>query len=269
MSLSIGIVGLPNVGKSTLFNAILKKQQALTANYPFTTIKPNIGIAPVSDPRLKKLQEALYPNSPLIYSTVKFIDIAGLVKGAHQGEGLGNQFLAHIREVDLILHLVKNFNDHPTPKKDIQIINTELKLAQLGHKPQLIVYNSKVEALSGECAEHSPGVCKITINALTGQGVDQLIKACFKKLNLISFFTIKNGTEVRAWPIPKNLSASQAAGRIHSDFEKNFIKALIINYQNLIQAGSWSNAKKQGLIATRGRDHIVNDADVIEFIVNK
>jgi small GTP-binding protein len=257
MSLSIGIVGLPNVGKSTLFNAILKKQQALTADYPFTTIEPNIGIAPVPDNRLKKLQQALYPDSPLIYSTVKFIDIAGLVKGAHQGEGLGNQFLAHIREVDLILHLIKNFGDHPTPKKDLQIINAELKFAQLGHKPQLIIHNS--DSLD------TPGVSS---NALTGDGVDQLIKACFKKLNLISFFTIKNGTEVRAWPIPKNLPASQAAGTIHSDFEKNFIKALIINYQNLIQANSWSNAKKQGLIATRGRNHIVNDADVIEFLTS-
>jgi len=257
MSLSIGIVGLPNVGKSTLFNAILKKQQAVTADYPFTTIKPNIGIAPVSDSRLKKLQQTLYPDSPLIYSTVKFIDIAGLVKNAHKGEGLGNQFLAHIKEVDLILHLVKNFSNHPTPKKDIQIINTELKLAELNHKPQLVVHNS--DSLD------TPGV---SINALNGQGVDQLIKTCFKKLNLISFFTIKNGTEVRAWPIPKNLSASQAAGKIHSDFEKNFIKALIINYQNLIQANSWSNAKKQGLIAIRGRDHIINDADVIEFLTS-
>jgi len=258
MSLSIGIVGLPNVGKSTLFNSILKKQQALTADYPFTTIEPNIGIAPVPDNRLKKLQQTLYPNSPLIYSTVKFIDIAGLVKGAHQGEGLGNQFLAHIREVDLILHLVKNFGDHPTPKKDLQIINAELGFAQLDHKPQLIVHNSGVDG----------NQTSITINALTGDGVDQLIKACFKKLNLISFFTIKNGTEVRAWPIPKDLSASQAAGTIHSDFEKNFIKALIINYQNLIQANSWSNAKKQGLIATRGRDYIINDADVIEFMTS-
>lgn len=353
--LSCGIIGLPNVGKSTLFNALLKKQQALAANYPFATIEPNVGVVPVPDERLNQLaqlvknEENMSSLTPLVPTMIKFVDIAGLVKGASQGEGLGNQFLSHIREVDAIVQVVRNFDDENIirsgstgPKSDIEVVNTELVLADLqtvekrlqvtGNrkqmmsersldkvreglnqgilvlqmnlsdeertairdlqlltaKPIIYVYNSdetKVAELSQE-VRRSEGQEAIYVSAkleaelsalseeeqkaylaelkITESGLDKVIKKAYEILGLITFLTA-GPKEVRAWTVKSGSRAPQAAGVIHSDFERGFIAAEVISAEELLSTGSLRLARENGKIRLEGKEYVVQDGDVVEF----
>jgi len=366
MSLSVGIVGLPNVGKSTLFNALLKRQQALAANYPFATVEPNVGVVDVPDKRLDKLVQIVKGEyghkfkdreipERVIPAVVKFYDIAGLVKGASQGEGLGNQFLAHIREVDAIVHLVRDFEDENvvkagsiSPKDDIEIINTELALADLQTvqkrferveaeykrnrdkettekfnvlnklisglnsgkpardllsenegeaakelnlltlKPMIYVFNVSESNLSTNsihqpgngfndgvriCAKVESDLCSFNEEeretymksiGITESGLDKLIRKAYEILELQSFLTA-GPKEVRAWTIKKDTKAPQAAGVIHTDFERGFISAEVIGFDDLVKAGGWKSAKDQGLIRIEGKTYVMHDGDVVEF----
>ncbi|HPF31179.1 MAG TPA: redox-regulated ATPase YchF [Candidatus Saccharibacteria bacterium] len=357
MSLSIGIVGLPNVGKSTLFNA-LTDNSILVANYPFATIEPNTGIVPVPDPRLNKLAE-MYNTSKIIPATVTFVDIAGLVAGASQGEGLGNKFLANIRQCDAIIHIVRAFHDDSVmhvskevnPKNDIEIINTELILADiqtiesrlqkvmrdakgnpklkdtidylnellsylksgkliselknlkneyfadlnlLTSKSLIYVFNIDEETLTNEerktelkrlvepsrtifvCAKLEDELRELNQNEATEllesygvkeTGLVQLIKTAYDMLGLQSFLTA-GPKEVRAWTIHKGSTAPQSAGVIHTDFEKGFIAAQIVDYDDLITTGSEVAARSTGKIRTEGRDYIMRPGDIVEFRFN-
>ncbi len=310
MSLKVGIVGLPNVGKSTLFNALLKKRVALSANYPFATVEPNVGIVPIFDDRLKMLQELVKKEEhmenppPIVPATVTFVDIAGLVKGASQGEGLGNQFLSHIREVDAIVHVLRDFEDSNViraggsinPKEDKELIETELQLAdidkqdKLSIKPMLYVFNVGEEEYKSKlldrkkmitsseiviCAKLEEELADLTEEeriqylkelGIEETGLERLIKAAYKLLGLISFLTA-GPKEVKAWTLRAGETALRASGVIHTDFMKNFIRAQVIEYEKLIEAGSYTEAKKRGLIRTEGKDYIVQDGDVIEFLI--
>ena len=278
MKLSIGIIGLPNVGKSTLFN-ILTKQHVNAANYPFATIDPNIGVVPVPDERLDRLAE-MSKSKEKIPAVVEFYDIAGLVRGAHEGKGLGNQFLARIREVNAVLHVVRVFKDDDVvhvdgsvdPMRDIQTVTEELKAKDesseetenlLSAKPQLILFNgtrSDIEAVS-EDRLHSP---YITVDLGTADAVPEVVQKAYEILGLISFFTTGE-KETRAWTVKRGSTAPEAAGVIHSDFEKRFIRAEIIGWQELLNAESWKKARESGKIRVEGKDYIVQDGDVIYF----
>lgn len=366
MSLRVGIVGLPNVGKSTLFNALLKKRVALSANYPFATVEPNVGVVAVPDERLEKLawlvakEEGMFPQylPPLIPAVVEFVDIAGLVKGAHLGAGLGNQFLSHIREVDAILHVLRDFNEpnivregSVNPDEDRLTVETELGLADLqtlekiisaqetqvraskdieaekldilnwlkteldqgripgkyssgeekiqkwfqtlpllSIKPVLYVYNvseaeysNKLRDLSlitqdnimvisakleEELADLSDGerVEYLKQLGIAETGLERLIKKAYNLLSLISFLTAGK-KEVRAWTVKKGTKAPQASSAIHTDFAKKFIRAEVIEYQKLIEAGSHIVAKQKGWMRTEGKDYEVKDGDVVEFLI--
>ncbi len=346
MKLSIGIVGLPNVGKSTLFK-ILTKNEVNIANYPFCTIDPNVGVVTVPDERLDKLA-AMSKSKKIIPAIVEFYDIAGLVKGASTGEGLGNKFLTHIRETNAIVMVLRVFKNDEIihvensvdPIRDMEIINTELALKDLesveklykktegeskiggtpaqkqaikdfeaakkikealetgknltapefaeslenekvaalnllSGKKQVYLLNGKPEDVSEELKKkiaerlgrHSlgegGGAGYMTADLSTVTEVPELVKKAYEVLGLISFFTTGED-ETRAWTIKKDSKAPQAAGAIHTDFEKKFIRAEVINWQKLLEAGSWSAGKQKGWLRLEGKDYVVQDGDVIE-----
>lgn len=290
--LSLGIVGLPNVGKSSLFKALTKKEVEI-ANYPFATIEPHKGIVTVPDDRLHQL--GLLEHSKRIVPTIiEFVDIAGLVKDAHKGAGLGNQFLAHIREVDAIVQVVRAFDDPNiiregsiSPKDDIEIINLELQMGNI-QKPTLYAINTDSSlnafAIASQYHLDELGITQNQIIPLNikdevesseftaedreelgiKSGLDRLIIKSYQLLDLITFFS--TGTdETRAWTVKRNSIAPEAGKKIHTDFQDKFIKAEIINWQALVNAGGWQKAKEKGLVTVRGKDYIVRDGDVIEF----
>ncbi len=356
MALTIGIVGLPNAGKSTLFNA-LTKNDALAANYPFATIDPNVGVVGVPDPRLDTLAE-LFHSARVVPATVSCVDIAGIVKGASEGAGLGNKFLAHIREADAICQVIRAFRDPDvthvdgavSPKDDLETINTELILADLQTienalprlqkearikkdvqpvvaaveqaqhvleggrtvfsaglergplrdlhlltaKPFLYVFNVDPDeitdaAFTGEMRALVAPAEAIFLDAKTeadlieldpaealellqsmGQqesGIDQLARVGFRTLGLQTFLTA-GPKEARAWTITVGATAPQAAGVIHTDFERGFIKAEIVSYDDLVDAGSMAEAKARGKVRIEGKDYVMADGDVVEFRFN-
>ncbi len=364
--MKLGMIGLPNVGKSTLFNAITNAG-AQAANYPFCTIEPNVGVVAVPEPRLDELAK-IYDPEKYTPATVEFVDIAGLVKGAAKGEGLGNKFLANIREVDALIHVVRCFDDDNVihvdgsvnAGRDIEVINLELifsdievldrRIAKvekdlkgdrsladelellkrlkshleegssarafpcaddeekaiigaiplLSNKPVIYAANmSEDDFLNGvennenlkhveavAAAEHSavmPVCAKFEEDisdmepdekkefleeiGLEQSGLDRMIKASYDLLGLMSFLTAGK-KEVRAWTIKKGTKAPKAAGAIHSDFEKGFIRAEIVKYDDLVSLGSWNAAKEKGLMRSEGKDYIMQDGDVVEFLFN-
>lgn len=301
MGLSVGIVGLPNAGKSTLFNALLSRQMAQVASFPFTTVEPNVGIVPVPDERLKKLSLMIKPQLTTPAS-VEFIDIAGLIKGAHQGEGLGNQFLAKIREVAIVVHVIRAFvNPDVThyyetldPVRDIEIVNIELELGGI-KKPALYVLNvsedqfgdkswpPKVKVSGGQieflpiCAKLESELSEfleeerlqyLKQSGLESSGLDRLIKKAYQMLGLITFYTVKGAKEVRAWSLPKGKTALDAAGEIHTDMARGFIKAEVISFEELVVAGGWQPATQKGRLHIEGKEYLIKEGDVIEFKFN-
>ncbi len=365
MGLSIGIVGLPNVGKSTIFNALTRAQNAESANYPFCTIEPNKAVVPVPDPRLAELGKICHPKKT-IHATVDFVDIAGLVKGASQGEGLGNKFLTNIRETDALLHVVRCFNDENIvhvdgavdPVRDIGVIETELiladyqtleaRVARLGkqvrgdktvqasldisklllehlgagktayefedHKTDAAVMmfkecslltdkkmiyccnvdeaglqedNDFVRYARAHAAKRGCEAVKICakmeedLNGMTEterveflqeykvveSGLDQIVHTGYHALGLVSFLTA-GPDEVRAWTIHRGWKAPQAAGVIHTDFERGFIRAQVIAYKDFIEHGGEAACRAKGLLRVEGKEYEVQDGDVIEFLFN-
>jgi GTP-binding protein YchF len=354
MSFQIGIVGLPNVGKSTLFNAITNSQVE-AANYPFATIDPNVGVVPVPDSRLEKLA-AQEKSKKIVPTSIEFVDIAGLVKGAHEGEGLGNQFLSHIREVDAIIEVTRLFhnddiihvNGNVDAERDMATIAIELQLADLQNvekrlagierqvksgdreaiikkqvlekykavleagtmantvtltdeekaaskdvqllttKPFLFVFNSSYDLSKHtyEGSDHPAAKDGIFIDAkleselaqlddaeraeyltelgLPERGLDRIITAAYKTLGLITFITAGE-METKAWTCPAGTKAPQAAGVIHTDFEKGFIRAECIAWDKLLEAGGYAGARDKGWLRVEGKDYVVQDGDVVHF----
>jgi len=276
MSLSIGIIGLPNVGKSTVD----------IANYPFTTINPNIALVPVPDNDLEKLGQVLKPEK-ITPAAIEFIDIAGLVKEAHLGKGLGNQFLAKIKETDLLLEVVRVFENpdishienNIDPLRDIRIIEEELKKAEI-KKEIVYVFNTEPGFCFSPPSQY-PGLViplkeELEISILSKEEkkeleikdsglLEKLIETCYHKLDLITFYTVKGGKETRATKIKRGAGILEAAEKIHSDFKERFIRAEVVGCLDLVNAGSWVKAKEKGLVRTEGKEYIVKDKDVIEF----
>ncbi len=356
MSFKCGIVGLPNVGKSTLFNALTNSSKAQAANFPFCTIDPNIGIVAVPDNRLDNLAK-VSKSKKIINTTISFVDIAGLVKGASKGEGLGNKFLSHIREVDAIIHLIRcfdsadiqNVNPNVDPIRDLEIIETEMMLADLesiqkrleknnkknvdeqqikilkialdcinnnkdisvinnefdkkqinlsgllslkpkifvcnvdeqslkegnnytknfiskfGHENTLVISADIENQINGLELNEKEGYMKMI--GLDETGLNKLIQKGYKILELDTFFT-SGPEETRAWTIQKNCTAPKAAGEIHTDFEKGFIRAETISYKDFIKNDGWLNSKTSGKMRLEGKDYIVKDGDVLNFRFN-
>ncbi|TSC82385.1 MAG: YchF [Parcubacteria group bacterium Gr01-1014_20] len=326
MKLSIGIVGLPNVGKSTLFK-ILTKQNILVANYPFATIDPNIGVVLVPDERIDKLAE-LSHSKKKIPAVVEFYDIAGLVKGASTGEGLGNKFLSHIHETQAIVTVLRTFQNSEIihvensvePIRDLEIINTELiikdletvekrigslekeaksgqkqagknlevlkelkqellkdnlaikfaedgivkELQLLTAKKQLYILNGSAEDASRELKEKIKGLGAnyVVMDLSQSENLNELIVKSYEILNLISFLTTGED-ETRAWTIKKGSKAPEAAGTIHTDFEQKFIRAEVVNWQKLLEAGSWAKAREKGQLRLEGKEYVMQDGDVV------
>ena len=356
MSFKCGIVGLPNVGKSTLFNALTNSNKAQAANFPFCTIDPNIGVVPVPDERLQNLAK-ISKSKKIINTTISFVDIAGLVKGASKGEGLGNKFLSHIREVDAVIHVIRcfesddiqNVNSTVDPIRDLEIIETEMMLADLESlqkrleknnkknveedqlkilekaldcinnnkditslktefdkkqlnqsgllslKPKIFVCNVDEQSIkkgnnhtenfinkfgNEDCLVVSADI-ENQINELDQNekknymemiginetGLDILIQKGYKILELDTYFT-SGPEETRAWTIQKNCTAPKAAGEIHTDFEKGFIRAETISYKDFISNGGWVNSKTNGKMRLEGKDYIVKDGDILNFRFN-
>jgi len=341
MSFSVGIIGLPNVGKSTLFKSLTKKPVDI-GKYPFTTIHPNYGIVTVPDKRLLIIAEIIKPEK-ITPTTIEFIDIAGLVKGAHKGEGLGNQFLAQIRNCDAILEVVRAFENPEienvlgeiNPEKEIEIIKTELLMKDLEvlegllqkiekeakkdkknlkklfllktikedisrgvmvgeinlseeekieiKEYQFLTQKPILYLLNSDKKDYSiSGIKSLTMNLKLEEEISQLtekeikelgiksrleeiILNCYQILDLITFFTIAGGKEVRAWTLKKGLAAPKAGGVVHSDFQEKFIKAEVIDWQKLVEAKNWKTAKEKAWIRTVGKDYIVQDGEIIEF----
>ncbi len=323
MSLSVGIVGLPNAGKSTLFNALAARRLAETAPRPFTTIEPHEAVVSVPDSLLVKLSKLVKPEET-IPATITFIDIAGLVKGAHKGEGLGNQFLGKIREVNAVVHIARGFPDSYVPHQhiahqpgtidqilyDIEIVNLELQLGAIKYKPTIYVLNVnelqvaeketmnrwrfKVEEkfkdptiviaakLEEDLTDLKPEEGRKYLEEIGVEktGLELLIQKSYQLLDLITFYTIKGGKEVTAWSIKRGSNAIEAAERVHTDFAKKFIKAEVIQVNDLLKIGGptstrkgeptrsgWKEAKEKGKIRLEGKDYMVQNRDVIEFKV--
>lgn len=282
MSFSVGIIGLPNTGKSTLFKALTKKQVDI-ADYPFTTIDPNVGIVPVPDLRLEKIANIVKPEK-VTPTIIKFIDIAGLVKNAHKGEGMGNQFLSHIRPCDAVIEVVRCFDQNNNPKESIEIIDNELKMKDqelednvLSSKPKIYLFNIKEDNINLPEIKNSLAIDLKTeseINDLSPEEVeelkiqsklDELILACYNILDLITFFTTTGGKEARAWTIKKGSDVIAAAAKVHTDFAQKLIKADVLDCQELIESGSWNKARELGKIKLAGKEYIVQDGDILEF----
>jgi len=292
MSLSIGIVGLPNVGTSTLFNALVRAHQAKVADYPFTTIEPNLGVVEVPDQRLQRIAHSLRLNK-IIPATLEFIDIAGLVKNAHQGEGLGNQFLSHIREVDAIIHIIDAFSKDSKPEEAKEIINIELELAGI-KKPTIYVVNIKEDDQRIRESDNQENTIYISAKmeeelidlsekeaeeylksfGLAESGLVRLIHASYNLLNFITFYTLilpssvsgsRSAGQIQAWPILKGTLVPQAAGKVHTDMERGFIAAEVCHYDDLIKYGGYHEAKTAGKLRTEGKDYPIQDADVVLF----
>ena len=356
MGFKCGIVGLPNVGKSTLFNALTNSSKAQAENFPFCTIDPNIGVVPIQDERLDKLV-SISKSKKKINNTISFVDIAGLVKGASKGEGLGNKFLSYIREVDAIIHMIRCFdsadiqNINPTvdPIRDLEIIETEMKLADLEsiqkrldkkNKKNVIEDQIKILEIALDCINNDKSmdilnenflskelnqtgllsikpklyVCNVDeksietgnnytnnflekfgekdtiiisadienqINELKDEerekymeminlnetGLNILIKKGYQLLELETFFT-SGPEESRAWTVPKNCTAPKAAGTIHTDFEKGFIRSETVSYEDFIKNNGWVNSKVSGKMRLEGKDYIVKDGDILNFRFN-
>jgi len=353
MGFSVGIVGLPNVGKSTLFNAIIQQQRAEVSNYPFCTIAPNKALVEIPDSRLALLATKLNLERK-IPAVLEIVDIAGLVKGAHRGEGLGNEFLSHIQGVDVILQVVRFFPNPEIagvvdPESDIELINTELalkdlqilesleeklekqikaqqkeairqkeiilkikenleakekiweellpeeidfvkSLSLLSIKPTIYVANvSEKQLQDGNwqnlvqnpkdfipiCAKLESEIIELEENekeeylkafGVQTPAIQKIIQKAAQALDLITFYTLKVGEQIQAWTVKKNTKAPQAAGKIHSDFEKNFIAVEVIDFETLLKEGDFKKAKEKGRVKTEGKDYIIRDGDVVYFL---